>query len=118
MVPSGVDPRPTIIGNRIEGVRCNECGHVSAAHDPRCRRCLSAVEPARFGPDGVVWAAATVHLAVDHRRPPFTLAYVDLDGGPRVLALVDAADTPAVGTRVSIVDERDGDVLVRVMSDG
>ena len=115
--PPGVDPRPTIDGVRVVGVRCGACGHVSAQPDHRCRRCLSEVAPARFGPDGSVWAAATVHLAVDHRTPPFTLAYVDLDGGPRVLTLIDGAGALPVGTRVTIVGDRDGDIVVREVAD-
>ncbi len=55
----------------------------------------------RFGPGGIVWSSADVHLAVGHREPPFTLAQVDLDDGPRVLV-----------TRVRIVGTDDGDVVV------
>lgn len=118
MAPSGVDPRPKIEQDQIVGVRCQACGHPSAAADLRCRRCLGEVRPDRFGPGGVVWAAATVHLAIDHRQPPFTLASVDLDGGPRVLTLVDGDHAPEIGTRVAIVGERHGDVMVRVTADG
>lgn len=65
-----------------------------------------------------MWAAATVHLAIDHRQPPFTLAYVDLDAGPRVLTLVDGSEAPSVGTRMTIVGSQAGDILVREVVDG
>ena len=118
LAPSGADPRPTVDGRRVVGVRCAACGHVAASPDRRCRRCSAAVDPDHFSPDGVVWAAATVHLAVDHRRPPFILAYVDLDHGPRILTLVEGEIEPDVGTRVSIVGQQAGDVVVTAVGHG
>jgi uncharacterized OB-fold protein len=59
-----------------------------------------------------VWSSATVHLRVGHRLPPFTLAYIDLDHGPRILARVRPDLELACGSRVRIVDTDDGDVVV------
>jgi uncharacterized OB-fold protein len=61
-----------------------------------------------------------VRVPVPGRTPPYGLAYVDLDDGPRLLAHVhqpddDGADTArlAPGTRVSLIGATDvGDVLV------
>lgn len=59
-----------------------------------------------------MWSSADVHLAVGHREPPFTLAQVDLDGGPRVLATIRPNGELPPGTRVEILGEALGDVVV------
>ena len=76
-----------------------------------------------FGPSGTVWSSTVVRVPVPGRTPPYGLAYVDLDNGPRVLAHVADTGTDAgtervpPGTRVTIVGETlDGDVLVAVVS--
>lgn len=80
-----------------------------------------------FGPSGTVWSSTVVRVPVPGRTPPYGLAYVDLDNGPRVLAHVadpgtDTGTDPGTervppGTRVTIVGETlDGDVLVAVVS--
>lgn len=115
LVPA--DPRPTVDGQHISGVQCEECGRASAFVDARCRRCQGAVRAAQFGLGGTVWASTTVHLTVDHREPPFTVAYVDLDNGPRVLALVSGEQSVPPHTRVNLVGEVQGDLLVEVAAD-
>ncbi|QGW25748.1 hypothetical protein GJR88_04174 [Dietzia sp. DQ12-45-1b] len=50
------------------------------------------------------------------RTPPYTLAYVDLRSGPRVLAHVGGEESaPAVGSRVRLTEPVDGDVVVEVI---
>lgn len=115
------DPRPRVTRTdadpRLLGQRCVGCGYRTAAPRPRCPECRSGLEDTSFGPGGVVWAATVVRIPVPGRTPPYTLAYVDLDGGPRVLAHVaGAAARPDVGARVRLVDARDGDVTVEVVA--
>jgi len=57
-------------------------------------------------------------LAVEHRKPPFTIAYVDLDRGPRVLSLVKGEHSLSPETRVRLVGELEGDLLVEEVPDG
>ena len=65
-----------------------------------------------FGPDGTVWAHTTLHISVGGRAPGYTLAYVDLDDGPRILAHVDGGK-PSVGSRVRVTGTTpEGDPLV------
>ncbi len=87
-----VDPRPLVEGDVLLGARCGGCGHAHAVRVSRCTRCRAGgLEPARFGPDGTVWATTTLHVASSGARAaPYTLAYVDLDDGPRLLAHVAA----------------------------
>jgi uncharacterized protein len=102
------DPRPVIVadGDRhvLEGARCVACGHPLALRPPRCTRCGAETAPARFGPLGTIWSSTVVHVAA---RPgdalPYTLAYVDLDDGPRLLTHVGGeAGGAHVGARVEL----------------
>ncbi|MEM9042413.1 MAG: OB-fold domain-containing protein [Actinomycetota bacterium] len=116
--PTPADPRPIVIDDVVLGSRCPSCGHASVRRGGRCERCLDEVVDATFGPRGTVWSATTVHIRVGDRRPPFALAYVDLDGGPRVLAHVDGPDTPPVGSTVRVTGAPDGDVVVQRVEAG
>lgn len=92
--------QPVLDDGAVLGVRCHSCGRATAPRTPRCPACGSAVELARFAPTGTVWASSVIHIPVGERTPPYGLAYVDLDDGPRVLALQEQAITLAAGTRV------------------
>lgn len=100
----------------VSGVRCTECDLPVAFQRPRCPACRGAVRPAEFGPEGTVWSATVVRIPVPGRTPPYGLAYVDLDDGPRVLAHLGTADAPDVGARVRLVDAApDPDLRVEVI---
>lgn len=103
-----VDPRPTLAGRdgaiELVGGRCRDCGYPLAFRRPGCPVCGGEVAEATFGPGGRIWSATVVRVATPDREPPYALAYVDLDDGPRVLAhLADVAVPPDVGTRVRLV---------------
>ena len=72
------------------------------------------MEHAAFAPTGRVWSSTVVRIPVPGRTPPYTLAYVDIDDGPRVLAhLVGVTDRVDIGTRVRFVDRTtDGDLAM------
>ena len=112
------DPRPVLDGTAVRGSRCTSCGVADAWERARCPRCLGTSAPCAFGPAGVVWSSAEVHLAVGHREAPYTLAYIDLMGaegpGPRVLArLMPGGEVPP-GTTVEIIGDDHGDIAVTV----
>jgi uncharacterized protein len=106
------DPRPKVEGVQIVGSACTRCGHRWALRWHQCERCLGDSVAARYGPRGEVWASATVHLVVGHRRPPFTLAYVDLEDGPRILARTTSDHELPPGARVRIIGDDEGDIVV------
>lgn len=117
------DPRPRLVQDvgegapGVVGTRCSACGHPSLWSAPRCQRCGGTVAAAVFGPLGVVWSSTVVRVPVPGRTPPYALAYVDLDGGPRVLAHVaDLDERVAPGSRVRVSGTTgDGDVVVEVV---
>lgn len=117
-MPAGLDPRPRVVagpaGVVVAGVRCTACGHPTAFPRPRCPACRGPVEPAEFGPEGTVWSSTVVRIPVPGREPPYALAYLDLDDGPRVLAHLPGAAAVPVGTRLRLIpsDER-GDLTAQ-----
>ena len=106
------DPRPPFSDGAVHGSRCTACRYPSPQQGlPWCPVCHAPVEPAGFAPTGRVWSSTVVGIPVTTRRPPFGLAYVDLDGGPRVLVhLAEPAVLPA-GTRVRIIGTDQGDLV-------
>lgn len=115
--PETADPRPRIVADeggvaRVAGLRCARCGYPLAVEAPWCPDCRGPLGEATFGPGGVVWAHTTLHISVAGRAPGYTLAYVDLDDGPRILAHVEGG-RPAVGSRVRVAGTTaEGDPLV------
>lgn len=104
-----------IVDAKVLGSHCASCGHVAARQYGRCERCLATTSPRPFGPGGTVWSSTTVHLRIGDLAPPFVLAYVDIDDGPRILArVVDGVEVPA-GSAVRITGAEDGDVLVEAV---
>jgi uncharacterized OB-fold protein len=110
------DPRPRLLGNQLQGTRCAACRLAIAQEAPRCPRCGSGeLQPEAFGPEGTVWASTVVHLPVGRRKPPFAIAYVDLDDGPRVLVHLTGASVLPAGSRVRIAGADEGDVLAEAV---
>lgn len=119
MPDPALDPRPRIApadgGFVLEGVRCTACGHAQAFARPRCPLCAGDVRQAWFGPGGTVWSSTVVRVRVPGRVPPYGLAYVDLDDGPRVLAHVPGDQPAQIGARVRLEGPTEqGDVQVEV----
>lgn len=115
------DPRPAVTddpdGPAAVGVRCLACGHPSSMRVPRCPRCGGETQEARFAGEGTIWATTTIHVPSGDREAPYTLAYVDLDDGPRLLAHVhDGPELhPAVAARVRLIGQTpEGDPEVEV----
>jgi uncharacterized OB-fold protein len=112
------DPRPALEPSDgewlVAGARCTSCGYAMPDPLERCPVCRGACEPARFGPEATVFAGTVLRVPVPGRTPPFALAYVDIDDGPRVLVHVDRTDAAlAPGTRVRLAGvTADGDPLV------
>jgi uncharacterized OB-fold protein len=119
------DPRPGIVEGGdsawlLAGARCTACSYPTVEVLDRCPVCGGACLPAEFGPGATVFAATVLRVPVPGRAPPYALAYVDLDDGPRILAHVDRTDVAlAPGARVTLVGRTpEGDPLVRESAGG
>ncbi|MFT4043669.1 MAG: OB-fold domain-containing protein [Gordonia sp. (in: high G+C Gram-positive bacteria)] len=105
------ESRPQVIGGMLRGARCTVCRHAVSQPDvPWCPACYSPVRPCGFTPAGTIWAATTIRLPVGRWTPPYGLAYVDVDDGPRVLVHVGVDPIPHAGDRIGFVCV-DGDLV-------
>jgi uncharacterized OB-fold protein len=90
--------------------RCGACGAHQFYPRPFCLACdAEALEWVPAGGTGTVYAMTTVHLRVDPAlEPPYVVAVVALDEGPRVVTNLIGAPA-AIGDRVGVAwRERDG----------
>jgi uncharacterized OB-fold protein len=79
---------------RLVAARCKACGGVWFPMRPVCPTCATAApEELLVGPAGTLYSYSTVHIS-SARETPYTLGYVDLPEGVRVLATVTDADAP------------------------
>lgn len=121
----GPDPRPVVIVDpgdetfRLSGARCDSCGYPVAEALDRCPVCRHPCSPAMFGPGATVFAATVLRVPVPGRTPPYGLAYIDVDDGPRILAHADVTDAALVpGSRVRLIGTTDaGDPCVTVTNE-
>lgn len=96
----------------VLGVRCTACRYPAAQTGiPWCPACYGPVAPERFAVTGTAWSSTVVAIRVGQRRPPFGLAYLDLDDGPRVLVHLAEPVVVPIGTRLRITGTDDGDLL-------
>lgn len=115
------DPRPTIALSdppTVVGVVCTRCSHPSAVTRPICVVCGAAVVARSFRGVGTVFASTVIRIAVGDHIPPYGLAYINLDDGPRLLARIIAGDDTGpipVGCRVRLTGQSvEGDALFEV----
>ena len=112
------DPRPAVTAGDpalVTGGRCAACSYPTPELLDRCPDCGGPVGAACFGPEATVFSSTTVHIGPADLEPPYTLAYVDFDDGPRLLVHVadDGRPRPASGQRVRLLGvNRRGDPLV------
>jgi uncharacterized OB-fold protein len=73
-------------GFRIRGFECCRCGRKSYPRRPHCLGCAGdELRDCLLGIYGRLYSFTTVHVS-SSRATPYTIAYVDLDEGVRLLA--------------------------------
>jgi uncharacterized OB-fold protein len=85
---SATDPdgRPVLLGSR-----CRDCGELAFPERFVCARCTGdQLEVVPLGGEGSLYSYTTIHVS-SSRSTPYTLGYVDLPAGPRLLATIEAA---------------------------
>jgi uncharacterized protein len=88
------------------GTQCPACGTRSFPARDFCPGCAThqAPLPVALATEGTVHTYTVVHQAPGNRPTPYSLAYVDLDDGVRVLAQVDSPlERLRIGMRVTLV---------------
>jgi uncharacterized OB-fold protein len=95
---------------RLTIQRCSSCASHQFYPRPFCLACEgTALEWVDSAGQGTIYSLTTVRLPVtDGLPPPYLLALVDLDEGPRLLTNIQA-ETAEIGDRVSVAwRTRDG----------
>ena len=83
--------------------RCRACGHHQFYPRPLCLACESTeLDWAEVKGGGEIYSITTVRVPVtDELPPPYQLAIVALDEGPRLLTNIEG-DQAAIGDRVAV----------------
>lgn len=106
------DPRPRVEEGAVLGTRCTRCGYPSPQEAiPWCAACYGPVRPERFATVCTVFSSTVVEIPVGRYRPPFGLAYVDIDDGPRLLVHLVEPVVRAAGTRMHVATGEHGDLF-------
>ena len=90
-------------GHRLTVQRCAACGHHQMYPRPMCLAC-EALDLAMVAVSGLatIYSVTTMRIPVtDALPPPYLLALVDLDEGPRLLTNIEA-DRARIGDRVTV----------------
>lgn len=116
---SAGDPRPRFTGGPggggVTGWRCTVCEYPVVQFVLCCPVCRSPVAEDSFAPCGPVWASTCLRVRVPGRTPPFAVAYLVLDGGPRVLVHTPGAEPLRPGSRARVVRSSEaGDLVAEV----
>lgn len=88
---------------RLTAQRCRTCGTHQLYPRPFCLACEgTSLEWADCTGTGTIYSITTVRIPVaDDLPPPYLLALVDLDEGPRLLTNIEA-DKAGIGERVGV----------------
>lgn len=91
------------VERRLTVQHCTACGAHQFYPRPFCLACEgTSLEWVDAGGGGTIYSITTVRMPVtDELPPPYLLALVDLDEGPRLLTNIEA-ETAGIGDRVSV----------------
>jgi uncharacterized OB-fold protein len=98
------------IEHRLLIQRCSSCGKHQFYPRPFCLSCeATTLEWVESAGTGTIYSVTTVRIpVVDDLKPPYFLALVDLDEGPRLLTNIDS-ESARIGDRVTLAwRSRDG----------
>ena len=107
--PSSAVPKPDLgpvsqqgldsegVGFRLVGSRCTVCGQSVFPAAALCWVCGSQqAEVHMLGPGGALYAGTTIFVAPD-RPTPYSIGYVDFDGGVRALVHLSGPEAASQG---------------------
>lgn len=88
---------------RLTVQRCTACGSHQFYPRPFCLSCeATSLEWVEVSGSGAIYSLTTVRIPViDELPPPYLLALVDLDEGPRLLTNIEARSA-SIGDRVKV----------------
>lgn len=81
--------------NRLMGLKCRECGFITAPPRLACRKCGSLDnEVVQLSGKGAVVTFTSIHIGVESRKgkTPYLVAMVKLDEGPWIMGNLEGLD--------------------------
>jgi uncharacterized OB-fold protein len=103
-------------GPRLVAGKCGACGALSFPKAEVCSQCLSQdLSTAHLSTEGRLYSFAVVHQAPKGWTVPYTLGYVDLPEGIRVLAHIEGEpgmDVPVCLATAPVGTDADGGTLM------
>jgi uncharacterized OB-fold protein len=81
----------------LRGGQCEDCGDYSFPKRNICSECMSTtIMDYIFSGKGTIHASTVVRLAPSGFKAPYSLAYVDLDEGPRVFTQLTTCEVSKI----------------------
>jgi len=104
------DYNEALKGNKLLGLKCNDCGTITVPPKMACRQCASPdMEIVELEGKGKIQTFTTVYVAPEERQneAPYIIVLVELDEGPWIMGnLIDIDPTKAtmelIGRRVKM----------------
>lgn len=116
------DPRPRGVTEngltKVEGWRCTQCAYPIAQPVQRCPECGGEMGSDVFGPSGTIAASTVLRVRVPGYDPPYAVAYLDLDDGPRVLVHTPGTSAIPPGTAAGLTGSTERGDLAADIQEG
>jgi len=101
------DYNEALKGNKLLGLKCNDCGTITVPPKMACRKCASAdMETVELEGKGKIQTFTTVNVAPEGREneAPYIIVLVELDEGPWIMGnLIDIDPSKAT---MELIDKR------------
>jgi uncharacterized OB-fold protein len=81
--------------NKLMGLKCKECGFITAPPRLACRQCSSLEnEVVQLSGKGAITTFTSIHIGVEsrHGKTPYLVVMVNLDEGPWIMGDLEGVD--------------------------
>ncbi len=96
-----------LMENHLLGLKCLDCGTITAPPRMTCRRCSSTnMEAIGLSGKGKIVTFTAIHVPPESRQgqPPYIVAMVELDEGPWIMANLSGVEADTAS--MELVDKR------------
>jgi hypothetical protein len=93
---------------RLRGSECPHCGRRYFPPKARCPECLkSSSKSVALDTRGTLYSHTTVYIPSRNFKPPYTVGYVELDGGVRIFGQIRTKEGESlmIGSAVKMVTD-------------
>ncbi len=97
----------TLGENRLLGLKCKDCGFITAPPRLACRKCAGQdTEPVELSGKGKIVTFTSVYIPTENRRgqTPYLVIMVELDEGPWIMGNISGVDP--LTASLDLIDKR------------